>query len=135
MRTHPVLNFRCVFLSIVCVFLLSSCKKGPGEGGSSIVKGNVTATYIDVFGNEYSYPAEKEDVYLVYGDGDFYGDNVETDYNGNYEFTYLRKGKYTVYAYSDCDTCVNMHDVPEFVDVEITENKSEKTADIHIIKY
>lgn len=134
MQTHPVLNFRVAFPFVLCVLLLAACKKGPGEGGSSTIKGNVTATYIDVFGNAYSYPAEKEDVYIVYGDGDYYGDNVETDYNGNYEFKYLKKGKYTVYAYSDCDTCVNQHDVAEKVSVEITKNKSDVNADLHIIK-
>ena len=135
MRTHPVLNFRYAFLSLLCVLSIAACKKGPGEGGSSTIKGKVTATYIDVFGNEYSYPAEKEDVYIVYGDGDYYGDNVETDYNGNYEFKYLKKGNYTVYAYSDCDTCVNAHDVAEKVNVDIIKNKSEVVADINITKF
>ena len=134
MRLHPVLNFRYVLLSVLCALTVVACKKEAGEGGSSTIKGKVTATYIDVFGNEYSYPAEKEDVYIVYGDGDFYGDNVETDYNGNYEFSYLKKGDYMVYAYSDCDTCINEHDVAEIKKVEITENKSEVTADINIIK-
>ena len=134
MQSHPVLSFRYIFLSSLCALTFVACKKEAGEGGSSTIKGKVTATYIDVFGFEYSYPAEKEDVYIVYGDGGFYGDNVETDYNGNYEFKYLRKGAYTVYAYSDCDTCVNEHDVAELKKVEITKNKSEVTADLNIIK-
>ena len=134
MRLHPVLYFGYVLPAILCVVLLAACKKGPGEGGSSTIKGKVTATYIDVFGNEYKYPAEREDVYIVYGDGDFYGDNVETDFNGTYEFKYLKKGSYTVYAYSDCDTCINEHDVAEKVKVEISKNKSEVTANINIIK-
>lgn len=128
------LNFRYVLASLFCLLFIGACKKGPGEGGSSTIKGKVTATYIDVFDNQYSYPAEKEDVYIIYGDGDYYGDNVETDFNGNYEFKNLRKGDYTVYAYSDCDTCINKHQVAELKKVEITKNKSDVTADINIIK-
>jgi hypothetical protein len=48
-------------------------------------------------------PAEKKDVYLIYGDDEheYFGDDVETDRNGLYRFDYLRKGAYIVYAYSE----------------------------------
>jgi hypothetical protein len=133
MPKRSTLNFRCYFLSAICLLAFAGCRKGPGEGGSSTIKGKVTAEYIDVFNNHYTYPAQKEDVYIIYGDGDFYGDNVETNYDGTYQFDYLKKGSYTVYAYSDCDTCLGGTHA-ELVKVEITENKSEVSADIDIVK-
>lgn len=133
MLRPPALNFRYHFLSILCLFAVASCKKGPGEGGSATIKGKVIAHYTDVFNQEYAYPAQKEDVYIVYGDGDFYGNNVETNYDGTFQFDYLKKGSYTVYAYSDCDTCLGGRRV-ELVKIEIADKKGEVTADINITK-
>jgi hypothetical protein len=50
-----------------------------------------------------TFPAVREDVYLIFGGGesDFYGEDVKTDANGLYRFDYLRKGDYAVYACSD----------------------------------
>jgi len=42
----------------------------------------------------------KTDVFIVYGDDTFYGDDVETDDNGHYRFKYMNPGKYTLFAYS-----------------------------------
>lgn len=44
--------------------------------------------------------AAKIDVFIVYGDEDFFGDDVETNAEGMYQFEYLRPGEYTVFAYS-----------------------------------
>ena len=47
-----------------------------------------------------TFPAADEDVYIIYGDHVSPDDRVQTNYNGEYEFLYLRPGKYTVYAFS-----------------------------------
>ena len=44
--------------------------------------------------------AAKTDVFIIYGDEDFFGDDVETNAEGMYQFEYLRPGEYTVFAYS-----------------------------------
>ena len=44
--------------------------------------------------------AAKTDVFIIYGNEDFFGDDVETNAEGMYQFEYLRPGEYTVFAYS-----------------------------------
>ena len=44
--------------------------------------------------------AAKTDVFIIYGDEDFFGDDVETNAEGMYQFEYLRPGEYSVFAYS-----------------------------------
>ena len=45
-------------------------------------------------------PAADVEVYIVYGEHLSPDDKVMSDYEGNFEFRNLRKGKYTVYTYS-----------------------------------
>ena len=44
--------------------------------------------------------AAKTDVFIIYGNEDFFGDDVETNAEGMYQFEYLRPGEYTMFAYS-----------------------------------
>ena len=44
--------------------------------------------------------AAKTDVFIIYGNEAFFGDDVETNAEGMYQFEYLRPGEYTVFAYS-----------------------------------
>lgn len=46
------------------------------------------------------YPAADLDVYIIYGNDVSYGDRIRTDYEGDFEFRYMRKGSYTIYFYS-----------------------------------
>ena len=48
----------------------------------------------------YEAAAADYDVFIVYGDELGYSDKTETDYNGDFKFSFLREGDYTVYAYS-----------------------------------
>ena len=102
-----------------------SCKKGPGEGGTSSIKGKVYVKNYNgsgVLQSEYYDPEER--VYLIFGDNDFYGLDTRTSYDGSYEFHYLLKGSYTVFAYSDCDTCASQTMAIK-VNADITKNHSE----------
>lgn len=92
-----------VLLTIVTVALLSACNKGPGEGGMGTVQGFVKLVHHP--DNDYSLtadtmPAAKTDVFIVYGDEAYFGDDVETNPDGMYRFEYLLPGEYTVYSYS-----------------------------------
>lgn len=92
-----------VLLTIVAMALLSACNKGPGEGGTGTVQGFVKLVHHP--DNDYTLtadtiPAAKTDVFIVYGDEAYFGDDVETSPNGMYRFEYLLPGEYTVYSYS-----------------------------------
>jgi hypothetical protein len=92
------------FLVILTVFVFVSCKKEAGDGGNSSIKGKITRELRVVLSNPATavgmFPAADEDVFIIYGDHVSPDDRVQTNYNGEYEFLYLRPGKYTVYAFS-----------------------------------
>lgn len=81
-----------------------SCKKEAGDGGNSSIKGKITRELRVVLNNPSTamgtYPAADEDVYIIYDDHVSPDDRVQTNYNGEYEFLYLRPGKYKVYVFS-----------------------------------
>jgi len=91
--------------AIITVFLftLIACSKHEGEGGNASIQGKVIVKLCsDDFSEIYAeFPDEERNVYIVYGDNDYYGDKTDTHYDGSFKFGYLRKGKYTIYAYSD----------------------------------
>ena len=92
------------FILVIPFVFLSSCKKGPGQGGRATIKGKVwtrkhlSPTKYDVVD---SYPDADDDVYIIYGDETSWGDHQKTDYQGDFEFNYMRKGNYKIYVYSD----------------------------------
>jgi len=93
-----------LILCFVPAFVLSlnSCEKEAGEGGQASISGHVWVkdynTSFTVLESEYV--GADEDVFIVYGDDKGYNDKTTTDYNGDFEFKYLRKGDYTIYIYS-----------------------------------
>jgi hypothetical protein len=91
-------------LTIGFVASLASCKKEAGDGGNSSIRGKISKELRVVLNNPSTaigtFPAADEDVYIIYGDHVSPDDRVQTNYNGEYEFLYLRPGKYTVYAFS-----------------------------------
>lgn len=89
------------FLIMAVVFI--SCEKQEGPGGLSTIQGTLM---MRVYNDDMSqivneYPATDENVYITYGDDPIFGDDVETNYNGYFEFDYLQEGSYTVWYYSD----------------------------------
>jgi hypothetical protein len=45
-------------------------------------------------------PIADERVYLIYGDEEYYSESVRTDANGNYRFSGLNRGDYTIFVFS-----------------------------------
>lgn len=83
--------------------MMPSCNKGPGEGGTGTVQGFVKLVHHpddDYTLTPDTMVAAKTDVFIVYGDEAYFGDDAETNANGMYRFEYLRPGDYTVFAYS-----------------------------------
>ncbi len=88
---------------IMVAILLPACNKGPGEGGTGTVQGLVKLVYHP--DDDYTLTpdtliAAKTDVFIIYGDEAYFGDDTETNADGMYQFEYLRPGDYTVFAYS-----------------------------------
>lgn len=101
------MNKKLVLLSAFLITLfVSSCKKPEGEGGSGRIKGALLAQqWNSTFTiKQAEYPGMDEWVYLIYGDDISYGDRIRTNYNGEFEFKYLREGSYKVYVYSEDST-------------------------------
>jgi len=99
-----------IFLLVLIGLVITSCTKEEGEGGSGTIKGFVYEYKINAFSLDTTarYPAADQDVYIIYGNEDtFYDDNIKTSYDGSFVFPYLQKGKYTVFVYEDCATCLS----------------------------
>jgi len=117
----------------------SSCKKEEGEGGNSSITGSIwvkkfNTTGILVLGE---YAGAYEDVYIIYGDDSNYGNRIQANPEGKYEFKYLQPGHYKIYAYSKDST--GNADAPKFAiirEVEITKKKQTVDAGtIRITEY
>ncbi|HRY32598.1 MAG TPA: hypothetical protein P5531_06495 [Bacteroidales bacterium] len=123
---------------LACIsILLGACEKEPGFGGEASIYGKIyvkdyNATFT-VLEEEY-YGGDVE-VYLVCGDDKSYSDRLRTNYDGTFEFRYLRKGHYRVYAYSRDSTLQTNAPVPVILEVEITKRKQHvETPDIVIFQ-
>ena len=95
------ITFIMTFFAVVMLFV--SCNKGPGEGGTGTVRGYVKLVHHpddDYTLTPDTMMAAKTDVFIIYGDEAYFGNDVETDANGMYQFEYLLPGNYTVFAYS-----------------------------------
>ncbi len=119
-----VKNF--LFLCLL-IFILSSCTKEPGTGGKSTIYGKV---YVKEYNSTFTvlkdeYYGPDIWVYIIYGDDRDYGDRIKTNYDGTYEFKYLRPGTYHVYTYSKDSTLQTEADIAIIRDVEIPNNKQD----------
>ena len=121
----------------------TACKKTEGEGGTSVIEGQVYKIYTfqattGEWDTTYFQLDAGKDVFIIYGDdkSEVYDDKFETDYNGKYHFEYLRKGDYTLYTYADStDGSMIKHDYPIFQKITISSNNStKKVADFVIEK-
>lgn len=120
-KNLPVVLF--MGLGLLFLFLIMSCSRGEGKGGRALIVGKVFVRDYNSSGIlKGQFYGPDEDVFIIYGDGTFYGDEVKTSYDGTYRFEYLRKGHYRVFAYSDCDTCASGTE-PIMLDVDIMESE------------
>lgn len=88
---------------VVAALCLSSCNKGSGEGGTGTLQGYVKLVHHpddDFTLTPDTLAAAKTDVFVIYGDEAYFGNDVETNADGMYQFEYLRPGEYTVFSYS-----------------------------------
>ncbi|MCR4847560.1 MAG: carboxypeptidase-like regulatory domain-containing protein [Bacteroidales bacterium] len=98
---------KIILAVMLLCFALSSCNNKEGEGGTGTVQGYVKLVHHP--DDNYQLEADtldaaKTDVFIVYGDEEFYGNDTETNPEGFYQFNYLTPGDYTVFAYSTLPT-------------------------------
>lgn len=131
-------------LKIVLPFLLSivliSCKKEPGPGGLASIKGKV---YVYDFtpGKTLIYEGYMGDlrVYIATAEDSVQFDDIRTSYDGSYEFSSLRKGKYKVWVFAKTDTASTLplpgpdNLLYYMQEVEVKEKKDEVTIPDFII--
>ena len=133
---------RNLILLIAITIVFAACTKEAGEGGTSVIQGQVYKIY--TFQNSttgeidtlYFQLDAGKDVFIIYSDDEtaIYDDEFETDYNGRYRFEFLRKGDYTIYTYSDSSDVNTTYDYPVFRHIEIKENNSTNNLDDFVIE-
>lgn len=91
-----------VYSTLLILVSNSGCKKDAGQGGAATIKGKLLVSnynsQVTPVGDDDG--AAGETVYILYGDNTIPDDNEKTSYDGTFEFKYLRKGTYTIFAYS-----------------------------------
>ena len=124
------------FIFLVIIFFLSSCEKEAGEGGTSSIIGSVYEFTVieDLLTNQidtiFNWPYAEKDVYIIYSnnENDFYDDKIETNWNGQYRFDFLRKGDYTIFMYKDSIDALNVeYEIPIFQHIKIESNNTSYT--------
>lgn len=122
-------------LFIVSALLIAACKK-EGVGGDASITGSIwvekwNSTFTQQIGQ---YAGKDLYVYIVYGSHDGYDKRVKTDFNGRFEFPYLYKGSYTVYAYSRDSTFSDASGTVALVrPVEITGKNENVEVDRFVV--
>ena len=131
-------DFHFPWLGLLALLTLISCKKFEGEGGLATIQGKIYAldynSELTLLRAEYYAPEEK--VYIVYGDHPIYDDVMDTHFDGSFAFKYLKKGIYTIFAYSkDTTFTVAAETFPVIRQVEITKaNQVINLDDLVIVK-
>lgn len=100
-------NFKLLgVLAIAALFVLTACKKEPGEGGLATIQGKLYAYEYNNYGEviDSGYLAG-ERVFISYGNNGNADDDVRTSYDGSFQFEWLQKGEYAVWSISRCDSC------------------------------
>lgn len=124
-------------LFFVCIVgLLSACSVDEGKGGLASIQGVVMTQNINSLfeksGNPY--PTADENVFISYGNSELADDKTPTNGNGVFKFSYLTKGDYTLFVYSD-DTVSNVK-APQLCftqSVSLDKKKTEASLDTFII--
>lgn len=125
--------YKLIFYFLISFSLLtfSSCKKSEGEGGKATITGKIMVQrYNDLgvaipasLGGEFA--GAYEEVYIIYGDDETYGDRADANPDGIYEFKYLRPGSYTLYAYSTGASLTTTNRLAVIKKVTISEKKQK----------
>lgn len=119
------IGYNLLIVTVVISIALVSCTKNEGIGGKASIIGKVNMIrYFQNYPNPIdTIDAANEEVYIIYGDNDFYNDNVETHFDGSFRFDFLREGNYTIYINLDNEIDYSIPFIS--VDAEITSSDQE----------
>jgi hypothetical protein len=120
----------------ITLFVATACKKEEGVGGESTIMGKVIQKDYDKGFSvlQAEFPAAKEDVFIVYGNDESFGDKTETNYDGTFMFEYLRPGDYKIYIYSEDTTGLTDGKYAVIQNINISSDGKTVTTD-NFIKY
>lgn len=123
-----------VFAALIGLGLVS-CNNDEGLGGDSTIRGKIVQHSLD---EDFKVvqgvaPIGKEDVYIIYGNNASYGDKVETNYDGTFEFNYLQKGSYKIFYYSEDSVSKSKEKVAVVKEVSVGKGGTFDTG--NLIKY
>lgn len=124
-----------ILITVMAFLAATSCEKEAGDGGSSTLYGKIIAHDYNAEFTKLKgiYPAADEDVFIIYGNDRSFSQRIRTNYNGVYEFKYLRPGKYTLFAYSK-DSTLTLPSEMYAVLKQVTISKNKETVEVDEIK-
>lgn len=116
-------HFFSILIGITLLF--QSCTKEPGYGGNSGIYGVVK---LKRYNSDFSKVKEETvlanaDVYIIFKDGQGYGDKVKTSFDGSFVFNHLVPGDYKIYVYSADTTLLVSGQIPITVNASIKKAK------------
>lgn len=123
LRLHPK-SWVSLSILLVAGLLLSSCEKNEGMGGT----GSITGTIVEQFySKDYSEtfhnsPAVDEEVFILFGDDNTPGENVNTGVSGEFRFDYLYPGSYVIY-YETEDSVSALDKVWLTIEIELEQDQ------------
>lgn len=131
MQTFRLLIKTAILISLVCA--IHACTKPAGPGGKAVIKGKLYAKNFDSYNVAQisEYYIAGENVYICYGSSQAVGNDVKTSADGSFQFLYLNKGHYKIFANSR-DTSIKVKNskktVPVMVEVDI--NSTNQVVDV-----
>ena len=128
-------------IAIGAAMLFSQCQKEAGEGGLATINGMVNKEFRNVLNNpstalDDQIPAADQEVYIVYGDHISPDEKVVTNYKGEFSFTGLRKGDYTIYTYSQDTSATQtaaLSPMSIVISAKVTERDQVKELDPMVV--
>jgi len=72
-------------------------------------------------------------VYIIYGNDRSYSQRERSNFDGVYEFKYLRPGNYTVYCYSKDSTLTVVSGIVPVIK-KVTIDKNKQTVEVEEMK-
>ena len=122
-----------LILLLAFFFMLSSCDKTAGYGGNAGIVGVVK---LKRYNRDFTQLKQETvlanaDVYIVFQDGQGYGDKVKTSYDGTFNFNHLVPGDYKLFVYSSDTTMLSPTVIP--ITVSATIKKRKELVDVGTI--
>lgn len=114
---------------IVASLIIAGCNKEPGPGGKATIKGNIYSNnYCEESGTlQGQTGATGQRVYISYGGGQQYDDDVRAGSNGYFEFKFMNPGTYRLSVLSECLSCPGG---TEEVSTKIEVGKNDKDVTV-----